>query len=228
MSGSPCSGSSDEFSVCLARQRPEPTFEEEEEDETDGQIQLTTGSSTVDNITPLTGFSSGQPPWNSQMLPRPRGGSSGEILDPPRTAALNGATSPRPQRPTAPARTPSNTYNPPRKPSQLMSLHSNQPRSFSSTRPRRDPNAQYRAQEKAYIEQLRQDPHNGYFSEEPFTPSLSYSTDSETEEESPSSEVHFDSDIYDPDTQLFYNNDELRPSSEELHVPENRERLEWH
>lgn len=222
------SGSSDEFSVGLARQRPEPTFDEEEEDETDGQIQLTPGSSTVDNLTPLTGFSSGQPPWNSQMLPRPRGGSSGEILDPPRTAALNGATSPRPQRPTAPARTPSNTYNPPRKPSQLMSLHSNRPRSFSSTRPRRDPNAQYRAQEKAYIEQLRQDPHNGYFSEEPFTPSLSYSTDSETEEESPSSEVHFDSDIYDPDTQLFYNNDELRPSSEELHVPGNRERLEWH
>lgn len=221
------SGSSDEFSVGLARRRPEQAFDEEDEDDTDGQIQLTPGSSALDSLTPLTGFSSGQPPWNSQMLPRPRGGSSGETLDSPRPP-LNGATSPRPQRPTAPARTPSNTYNPPRKPSHMMSLHSNRPRSFSSTRPRRDPNAQYRAQEKAYIEQLRQDPNNGYFSEEPFTPSLSYSTDSETEEESPSSEVHFDADVYDPDTQLFYNNDELRPSSEELHVPENRERLEWH
>lgn len=222
------SSSSDESSVGLARQRPEQAFDEEEEDVTDGQIQLTPGSSTIDNLTPLTGFSSGQPPWNSQLLPRPRRGSSGEPLDPPRPP-LNGTASPRPQRPTAPARTPSNTYNPPRKPSHMLSLHANRPRSFSSTRPRRDPNAQYRAQEKAYIEQLRQDPNNGYFSEEPFTPSLSYSTDSETEEESPSSEVHFDTDVYDPDTQLFYNNnDEVRPSQEELHVPEIRERLEWH
>ena len=38
----------------------------------------------------------------------------------------------------------------------------------------------------------------------------------------------FDNDVYDQDTQLFYNNDELLPSSEELQVPENRERLEWH
>ncbi len=55
-----------------------------------------------------------------------------------------------------------------------------------------------------------------------------YSTDSETEEESPSSEVHFDPDNYDQDTQLFYNTDDVQPSSEELQVPENRERLEWH
>ena len=220
-------GSSEDFSIGLSRQRAEQAFDEEEEDDADGQIQLTPGSSTLDNLTPLTGFSSAQPPWNSQLLPRPRGGSSGETLDPPRPP-LNGATSPRPQRPTAPARTPSNTYNPPRKPTHVMSSHSNRPPSFSSSRPRRDPNAQYRAQEKAYIEQLRQDPNNAYFSEEPFTPSLSYSTDSETEEESPSSEVHFDTDVYDPDTQLFYNNDEIRASPEELHVPENRERLEWH
>lgn len=225
--GSEGSGSSDESPVGLARQRPEQAFDEEEEDDTDGQIQLTPGSSTLDNLTPLTGFSSGQPSWNSQMLPRPRGGSSGETIDPPRPP-LNGVTSPRPQRPTAPARTPSNTYNPPRKPSHMTSLHSNRPPSFTNTRQRRDPNAQYRAQEKAYIEQLRQDPSNAYFGEELFTPSLAYSTDSETEEESPSSEVHFDADGYDPDTQLFYNNDEMRPSSEELHVPENRERLEWH
>lgn len=222
------SGSSDDFPVSLTRPGPEHRFDEEEEEEdTDGQIQLTPGSSTMDNLTPLTTFSSNQPSWNSQLLPRSRGGPSGEALEAPRPP-VNGTASPRPQRPTAPARTPSSTYNPPRKPSHFISQHSNRQRSYSGTRPRRDPNAQYRAQEKAYIQQLRQDPNNDYFNEEPYTPSLAYSTDSETEEDSPSSEVHFDADVYDPDTQLFYNTDEMQPSSEELHVPENRERLEWH
>ena len=222
-------GSSDDFPVSLTRSGPEQRFDEEEEEEedTDGQIQLTPGSSTMNNLTPLTNFSSNQPSWNSQMLPRPRGPPSGETLEAPRPP-VNGTANPRPQRPTAPARTPSSTYNPPRKPSHLISLNSNRQRSFSGTRPRRDPNAQYRAQEKAYIQQLRQDPNNEYFNQEPYSPSLAYSTDSETEDDSPSSEVHFDADIYDPDTQLFYNNDEMQPSSEELHVPENRERLEWH
>ena len=215
------SASSDEY-----HPTPEQKFDEEEED-IDGQIQLTPGSSTLDSLTPLTGFSSTQPSWNSQLLPRPRRGSSGETSESTRPA-ISGNASPRPQRPTAPARTPSSTYNPPRKPPHIISLHSNRQRSFSGTRLRRDPNAQYRAQEKAYIQQLRQDPDNEYFSEEPYTPGLTYSTDSETEEESPSSEVYFDNDIYDQDTQLFYNNDEIQPSTEELQVPENRERLEWH
>ena len=203
----------------------EPTFDEESE----GQIQFTPGS-TIESLTPLTGISSNQSSWNSHAQPRPRGGSSGGsggIYDHSGTQ-LNGTASPRPQRPTAPARTPSNTYNPLRKPPQFISLHSSRQRSSSGTRVRRDPNAQYRAQEKAYIQQLRQDHSNEYFSSEPYTPSLGYSTDSEPDEDSPSSEIHFDSDIYDQDTQLFYNNDELQPSSEELQVPENRERLEWH
>jgi len=107
-----------------------------------------------------------------------------------------------------------------------MPLHTTRQRSYSSSR-RRDPVAQYRAQEKAYIQQLRQDPHDGYY-DEGYTPSLAYSTDSEPDEESPSSEGHFDNDNYDQDTQLFYNNDDVQPSLEELQVPENRERLEWH
>ena len=222
------SGSSDDYAVNLSIPGHEPSFEEEED--TDGTIEYTPGS-TLDNITPLTGFSSGQPPWSPQMLPRAREGSVGDVEEIPQplsngTALRSSVASPRPQRPTAPARTPSSTYAPPRKPPHYMALHSNRQRSFSGTRSRRDPNAQYRAQEKAYIQQLRQDPNNDY--DEGYTPSVVYSTDSETEEESPSSEVHFEPDNYDQDTQLFYNTDEVQPSSEELQVPENRERLEWH
>lgn len=212
------SGSSDDFPVSLTRPTPDERFvDDDEEEDTDGHLQLTPGTSTLDSIPSLTGFPSNQPSRNPQ-LPR--------TLDPSRPS-LNATGSARPQRPTAPARTPSSTYNPPRKPSHYIPLISNRQRSFSGTRPRRDPNAQYRAQEKAYIQQLRQDHHES-FGDEPYTPSLGYSTESETEEESPSSEVHFDANIYDQDTQLFYNNDEMQPSTEELHVPENRERLEWH
>ena len=193
--------------------------------DTDSHPQFTPGS-TVDGLTPLTGYSSNQPSWNSQNKPRTREEGLGEI---PEVPPLPPATSSRPQRPSAPARTPSSTYNPPRKPPHLLSYNSSRHRSFSGNRLRRDPNAQYRAQEKAYIQQLRQDPYTEYLDEEPYTPSLAYSTDSEPDEESPSSDVHLDADRnYDQDTQLFYNNDDIQPSSEELQVPENRERLEWH
>lgn len=207
-----------------------PGHEHSFEEETEGQIQFTPGS-TVDGITPLTGFSSMQSSWNSHAQSRQRRESGSAVTNGSyehHGAPPNGTASPRPQRPTAPARTPSNTYNPPRKPPQFISMNPHRKRSSSGTRTRtRDPNAQYRAQEKAYIQQLRQDPNNEYYNE-PYTPSLGYSTDSETEEESPSSEVHFETALYDQDTQLFYNNDELHASPEELQVPENRERLEWH
>ncbi|KAL8832201.1 MAG: hypothetical protein Q9191_000417 [Dirinaria sp. TL-2023a] len=192
-------------------------FDEDEDEDTDDTLQFTPGS-TVSNITPLTNSSSNQPLWNSQIQPKPK--------DENPRAGANGMASPRPQRPSAPARTPSSTYNPPRKPSHFIPLHQHRQRSYSSSR-RRDPNAQYRAQEKAYIQQLRQDPNHDYY-DDLYTPSLAYSTDSEPDEESPSSEVHFDNDNYDQDTQLFYNNDDIQPSLEELQVPENRERLEWH
>lgn len=212
--------SSDGFLDNLSHQGHEPSYYEEEE--SDGVTQFTPSStgSNIDNLTPLTGYSSAQPSWNPSDHPRPRGGSSnGDAI-----------ASPRPQRPSAPARTPSSTYNPPRKPSNYMStLNSNRQRSFSHGRQRRDPNAQYRAQEKAYIQQLRQDPNhsNHYVNGDPYTPSVAYSTDSETDDESPS-EGHFDNDTQDQDHQMFYGQDESQPSIEELHVPANRERLEWH
>ncbi|MCJ1394028.1 Suppressor of Sensor Kinase (SLN1) [Xylographa bjoerkii] len=218
------SGDLDDFSL----EQPNPGHDSSFfEDASQAQY---TPASTIDNFTP-SGFSSAQSSWNTYGQPRSRGGStigvSGGVDGPP--IGLNGTASPRPPRPAAPLRTPSNTYNPQRKPPpHFISLHNSRQRSSSGTRVRRDPNAQYRAQEKAYIQQLRQDGNNAYFNGEPYTPSLGYSTDSETDEDSPSSDVHFETDTYDQDTQLFYNNDDMQPSSEELQVPENRERLEWH
>ena len=217
------SASSDDAALALNHPGHDAGFEEEDED-TDDTLQFTPGS-TVSGITPLTNGASSQNSWNSQLAPKPKAGNPGETHENSRPLP-NGMASPRPQRPSGPARTPSSTYNPPRKPSNYMSLHTTRQRSYSSSR-RRDPNAQYRAQEKEYIQQLRKRPDSEYYDDE-YPPSLAYSTDSEPDEESPSSEVHFDNDNYDQDTQLFYNNDDLQPSLEELQVPENRERLEWH
>lgn len=161
--------------------------------------------------------------------PRPRGastemnGTAGRALE-----TLNGATS-RPQRPTGPARTPSSTYAPARrpKPQHAMSVADQiRHRSSSASRFRRDPNASYRAQEKAYVQRLRQDQPNEYF--EPYTPSLGYGSDSETDDDTPSTAEHYDNDPYDQETLLFYNNDDLQPSSEDVKDPASRERLEWH
>lgn len=217
--------SSDEYSTTIHPGHQAHELACDGTSDNDSQTQFTPGS-TADNLTPVTGYSSSQPSWNPHKQHRPREDSLGEIREVPTLAPV---PSSRPQRPSAPARTPSSTYNPPRKPPHLLSYNSSRHRSFSGTRLRRDPNAQYRAQEKAYIQQLRQDPHSEYFDEEPYTPSLGYNTDSEPDEESPSSDIHLEGNgNYDQDTQLFYNNDAIQPSSEELQVPENRERLEWH
>jgi mitogen-activated protein kinase kinase kinase len=141
----------------------------------------------------------------------------------PNPPPLNGATR-RPQRPTGPARTPSSTYAPARRPPQPPYLSvSERNRSGSTSRFRQDPGASYRAQEKAYVQRLRQDQPIEYF--EPYTPSVDYGSD--TEEESPS-EAHFENDPYDQETLMFYGNDNVQPTAEDLAIPENRERLEWH
>ncbi|CZT48137.1 related to MAP kinase kinase kinase Wis4 [Rhynchosporium secalis] len=143
----------------------------------------------------------------------------------PTTAVLNGATS-RPQRPTAPARTPSSTYAPARRPPQPPYITiSDRNRSMSTSRFRQDPNASYRAQEKAYVQRLREDQPMEYF--EPYTPSVGYGTGSDSEDES-SAEPHFDGDAYDQETLLFYGNESMQPTAEDLQDPTNRERLEWH
>jgi mitogen-activated protein kinase kinase kinase len=52
--------------------------------------------------------------------------------------------------------------------------------------------------------------------------------ESDIEDPSPSSEVPFEDDQYDPDIQLFLSQNENQPTIEELKNPKNQERLEWH
>lgn len=202
-------------------------------DDSDQSITYTTTPLTTP-YTPSNGLSSGFSSWNSyQMNPaRPRGGSSGGSTttgERPMTMAEQppAPQDPRLTRPGAPLRTPSNTYAPARKPPQFLNLSSKRMHSSSAMRSsRRDPNAQFRAQEKAYVQRVRQQPSD--WLDDPRTPSVGYSTDSETEDESPLTEHTFD-DPYDPETMMFMGNeDNLQPSEEELQMPQNRERLEWH
>ncbi|PHH88770.1 hypothetical protein CDD83_7065 [Cordyceps sp. RAO-2017] len=132
----------------------------------------------------------------------------------------------RPQRPLGPARTPSSTYNPAtsRKPTlqQPATSYVEPIRSSSKTRPRPS-ESRFRAQERAYVQKLRQDYSGEYFT--------SYQTvngnDSDSEGETPSSEGHYEERL-DQETIMFYGNDELQPTDEDVKDPENRERLEWH
>ncbi|EXJ77355.1 STE/STE11/SSK protein kinase [Capronia epimyces CBS 606.96] len=190
-----------------------------------------TPTSSISAYTPSTGFSSGLSSWTS-YAPRPRTNSTGAQ---PATMdrSFSGDPPPAPGdiragRPGAPLRTPSNTYAPPRRPPQFLSLNSKRLHSSSTMRSsRRDPNAQYKAQEKAYVQRVRQQPQD-WLDNDPRTPSIGYITDDETDDESPSTEHQFD-DPYDPETLMFLGNeDNLQPSEEELQNPQNRERLEWH
>lgn len=76
------------------------------------------------------------------------------------------------------------------------------------------------------MQRLRQDQPLEYF--EPYTPSIGYGTGSESGDDESPSEPHFDNDPYDQETLLFYNNEDLQPTAEDLLDPANRERLEWH
>jgi mitogen-activated protein kinase kinase kinase len=94
-----------------------------------------------------------------------------------------------------------------------------------------NPAAEYRAQEKAYVRRIRQDVRHAD-GEVARTPSLDYSDgDSGTDDGSlpptglAASDAMEDGEM---DTLLYYGNDEMQPSVEELKIPENRERLEWH
>jgi mitogen-activated protein kinase kinase kinase len=55
-----------------------------------------------------------------------------------------------------------------------------------------------------------------------------YQMELELEDESPLVDAHFEADAYEGDNLLLYNQDDYEPSAEELKVPANRERLEWH
>ncbi|EGE03249.1 STE/STE11 protein kinase [Trichophyton equinum CBS 127.97] len=96
----------------------------------------------------------------------------------------------------------------------------------------RDPNAQYQAQEKAYVQRVRQGPPSEWFGTDnqmsSSTASAALDLESDVGEESPSSEAQFDPDTFDPDLRLGLEEDDLQPTLEELRDPRARERLEWH
>ncbi|KXX77032.1 MAP kinase kinase kinase wis4 [Madurella mycetomatis] len=143
-------------------------------------------------------------------------------------------TTPRPQRPTGPARTPSNTYQPytQRRPTQppqsstfigSSSSSSSGPHVRDGSRPRQVGTSTFRAQEREYVRRLRQQDYNSdYF--EAYGAGEQY--DSDSEGETPSSESHFDS--YEDAHIMFVNSEESQITEEDLKDSQSRERLEWH
>jgi mitogen-activated protein kinase kinase kinase len=75
------------------------------------------------------------------------------------------------------------------------------------------------------VQRLRQDQPIDYF--EPYTPGTEYDPASDSEDDLPSDAL-FDNDPYDQETLMFYGNDNVQPTPEDLAIPANRERLEWH
>ena len=166
---------------------------------------------------------------NPTLTTRPRGSSMGAQTAFEKAPSADTHPLPerelRPQRPLGPARTPSSTYAPQRRPPQYHGFQDERHQRSSSAKrgTRRDPNAQYRAQEKAYVQRLRADPQAWYKHFED-AQNMSIPLDSDWEEPSPSSEVPFEDDS---DTQLFIT-DGNQPSIDDLKNPKNQERLEWH
>lgn len=188
----------------------------------------------VPPLNPLNPLNGGSYSWsNGNTMPsRPRGPAAIMTDLPPTngsSAAVSASNSARTPRPN-PIRTPSNAYAPARRPQQYsLNSSTHRTRNSSATRSRRNPNADYRAQEKAYVQRIRQEnEQDDFFDPALRTPSLGYSTDSETDDESPSTAEYVDNDPYDQDTLLYYGTDDITPSVEELKIPANRERLEWH
>ncbi|KAF2716646.1 SSK2 MAP kinase [Polychaeton citri CBS 116435] len=183
-----------------------------------------------DEVTPLTSVSAyGWTPntsnASSSRSSRPSLGTPYESGPPSIiTNGLNAAPPPRSPRPTA-TRTVSNAYAPPRRPHQYSSNGvPPRQRNNSANRARRNPNAEYRAQEKAYVQRIRQDAPDNEFYNDPRIPSLDYSEGSEEDGESPNATQYPDND---QDDEVMVLGEE-EPSAEELMIPANRERLEWH
>jgi mitogen-activated protein kinase kinase kinase len=145
------------------------------------------------------------------------------------TASYTNGTTPRPQRPTGPARTPSNTYQP------YTQRRPNQPGTASfgnngglhikdASRPRPVGTSTFRAQEREYVRRLRQQDHNNDYFDTYGSAEQQY--DSDSEGETPSSEGPFDT--YDDAHIMFVNNEENQITEEDLQDSGSRERLEWH
>lgn len=131
------------------------------------------------------------------------------------------------QRPLGPMRTPSSTYNPntSRKPMppQASASFVDSIRSASKRPNPRQSDSRFRAQERAYVQKLRQD----YRDDDEYFGHQMNGYDSDSEGETPSTEGAFD-DRLDQETIMFYGHDDQQPTDEDTKDPENRERLEWH
>ncbi|KAF3939469.1 hypothetical protein ABW19_dt0204946 [Dactylella cylindrospora] len=227
---SPYSSKSGSASSSHLSDHGSPVIMEDEDEDAIGEIIRTPAGS---DMTPST--HSAYSSWNSG---RPRAGSDAAYVNyengrmspdnSSSSSALSSLTSSiNRSRPPAPARTPSNTYAPVRHPVTLLDSRSSahHARSGSATRSRRDPISQYRAQERAYVQRLRQDQQPEYF--DTASNALFYEIQSEVDEEPSPSEAPYDSDLYD-DGSVYMREDELEFSEEDLKNPANRERLEWH
>ncbi|PSK55417.1 MAP kinase kinase kinase wis4 [Elsinoe australis] len=184
------------------------------------------GDDASESVTPMTTTSTYAWPGGLTASGRMRNGSGGETLEPPPIITNGLHASQRSSRPPN-LRQPSNAYNPPRRPHQYsMQSNGGRTRTGSTNRARKIANQEYHAQEKAYVQRIRQDaPNDDYLDNRP--PELDYTESSETDEESPKTGEYVE-DPYDQETLLYYGNDDMQPSVEELKIPENRERLEWH
>ncbi|KAF1981230.1 Ssk2-type MAP kinase [Aulographum hederae CBS 113979] len=200
--------------------------------DTEGQFNFTpavVATPLVDHVPDMPDMA-GFAGWGANPTVRTRGSDPASSISPPQIQTNGNMNSGRPK---GMIRTPSNAYTPSnaRRPQYSLSNQSsasNRPRNSSVNR-RRNPNAEYRAQEKAYVQRIRQDvPEYEETYNELRTPSLGYSSDSDLDAESPSTGEILENDPYDQETLLYYGNDDMQPSVEELKIPENRERLEWH
>lgn len=231
--GNSSSGNGSSEEVDEYRGGPDDTSAFSDSDGMSSRHFTPTSTIMTDEITPLTNMSTyGWTPGSSIRSSR-SGPSTGqyEAATPGGiiTNIPNGVhSSQRSSRPPA-TRQPSNAYAPARRPHQYSLNTTSRQRTGSTGRGRRNPNAEYRAQEKAYVQRIRQEdlPGNDFYSE-PRTPSLDYSTGSESDEASPTATGYVDNDPYDQEVMLYYGNDDAEPSVEELKIPANRERLEWH
>ena len=200
----------------------------------EGQYHFAPPVSTtpIDEVPPLTNTTAAAYGWNAAGLSRSRTsqavGVAAGPLDAVPSIQTNGMSTGRAARPNA-VRTPSNAYAPVRRPNQF-SINTSTPkhRSSSQQRVRRNPTADYRAQEKAYVQRIRQENENDDFFNDMSTPSVDYSSEGFSDDDSPSTADHHENDPYDGEILLFRPTEDTQPTPEQLEVPENRERLEWH
>ena len=164
----------------------------------------------------------------SLVSPTLANGSASRQRSGAEAASYSNGTPARPQRPTGPARTPSNTYQPytqrrPTQPPNSSFAAGSGPHARDGSRPRPIGTSTFRAQEREYVRRLRQQDYNDdYF--DAYGSGEMY--DSDSEGETPSSEGPFDS--YDDAHIMFVHSEASQITEEDLKDVQNRERLEWH